>query len=573
MPIFNAFDSKSRTSDLMGGVTAAIVSLPLALAFGVASGAGAQAGIYGALLVGLFAALFGGTRTLISEPTGPMTVVTTAVIASFTATHPDKGLAMAFTVVMLAGLVQIILGALKFGRYITLMPYSVISGFMSGIGVLLIILQLPNLVGVAGISGGAVGVIEALPTLIGNIKWQELALALSALALMQIVPKLIKMRLPPQLLALVFCTLASVLLLDIEDVRRIGEINIGLPSLIIPTFTYGELTHMLISAVMLGALGCIDSLITAVIADRLTRVEHNSNKELIGQGLGNIASGLCGGLPGAGSTMGTVVNIQAGASSALSGVVRVLTLLIVFSLAAGIVEYIPMAVLAAIAFKVGLNILDWAFVKRAHQLSRSAAMTMYVVMVLTVFVDLIVAVGVGMFIANLITIDRLSQLQERNINAINDSGEASDMRPNEKRMLDAINEKSNTLLLSLSGPMIFGVAKTLQRESIAVKSAETLVLDLCRVPYMDSTTGLAIENVLLDAKDCGCNVYLVVPRKYSWEANFIDHHSDLPIFHSRADALSSLAASLGIEVDELNAKAAKPGGAAVGKATSGSASL
>nr|WP_250885670.1 SulP family inorganic anion transporter [Shewanella jiangmenensis] len=556
----------------MGGVTAAIVSLPLALAFGVASGAGAQAGIFGALLVGLFAALFGGTRTLISEPTGPMTVVTTAVIASFTAAHPDKGLAMAFTVVMMAGLVQIILGALKFGRYITLMPYSVISGFMSGIGVLLIILQLPNLVGVAGITGGAVGVIEALPQLVSNIKWQELALALSALALMQIVPKLIKMRLPPQLLALVFCTLASVLLLDIDDVRRIGEINIGLPSLVIPTFTYGELTHMLISAVMLGALGCIDSLITAVIADRLTRVEHDSNKELIGQGLGNIASGLCGGLPGAGSTMGTVVNIQAGASSAFSGVVRVLTLLTVFSLAAGIVEYIPMAVLAAIAFKVGLNILDWAFVKRAHQLSRSAAMTMYVVMVLTVFVDLIVAVGVGMFIANLITIDRLSQLQERNINAINDSGEASDMRPNEKRLLDAINEKSNTLLLSLSGPMIFGVAKTLQRESIAVKSAETLVLDLCRVPYMDSTTGLAIENVLLDAKDCGCNVYLVVPRKYKWEANFVDHHSDLPTFHSRADALTNLASSLGIEVDELSAKASGTGqGRVETKPTSASA--
>lgn len=557
MPIFNAFDSKSRANDVMGGVTAAIVSLPLALAFGVASGAGAQAGIYGALLVGLFAAIFGGTRTLISEPTGPMTVVMTAVIASFTAAHPDKGLAMAFTVVMIAGLMQILLGALKFGRYITLMPYSVISGFMSGIGVLLIILQLPNLVGVAGISGGGVGVIESLPEISANIKWPELTLAVSALALMHFVPKLLPMRLPPQLLALVFCTLASVLFFDIDDIRRIGELSIGLPSLVMPTFTYGELTHMLISGVMLGALGCIDSLITAVITDRLTREEHDSDKELIGQGIGNIASGLCGGLPGAGSTMGTVVNIQSGATSALSGVVRVLALLVAFFAAADIVEYIPMAVLAAIAFKVGLNILDWAFVKRAHQLSRSAAFTMYTVLVLTVFVDLIVAVGVGMFIANLITIDRLSRLQEHNINAINDSGDASDMRPNEKRLLDAINEKSNTLLLSLSGPMIFGVAKTLQRESIAVKNADTLVLDLCRVPFMDSTTGLAIENVLLDAKDCGCNVYLVVPQRYKWEANFVERHSDLPTFHSRVDALSSLASSLGIEAEAPPAKTDK----------------
>lgn len=551
MPIFNAFDSKSRSHDLMGGVTAAIVSLPLALAFGVASGAGAQAGIYGALLVGLFAALFGGTRTLISEPTGPMTVVTTAVIASFTAAHPDKGLAMAFTVVMMAGLVQIVLGALKFGRYITLMPYSVISGFMSGIGVLLIILQLPNLFGVAGITGGATGVIESLPILIEKLRWQELTLALSALVLMQFAPKILPLRLPPQLLALVFCTLASVWLFDADEIRRIGEINIGLPNIVIPTFSYGEMTHMLVSAVMLGALGCIDSLITAVIADRLTRVEHDSNKELIGQGLGNIAAGLCGGLPGAGSTMGTVVNIQAGASSALSGITRVLTLLIAFFAAAGIVQYIPMAVLAAIAFKVGMNILDWAFVKRAHQLSHSAAMTMYVVMILTVFVDLIVAVGVGMFIANLITIDRLSQLQERNINVINDSGDASDLRPAEKLLLDRINEKANTLLLSLSGPMIFGVAKALQRESIAVKTAHTLVMDLRRVPFMDSTTGLAIENMLLDAKECNCQVYLVVPRKYKWEANFIEHHADLPTFHSRLDALSTLAAHLGIDVQSV----------------------
>lgn len=532
----------------MGGVTAAIVSLPLALAFGVASGAGAQAGIYGALLVGLFAALFGGTRTLISEPTGPMTVVTTAVIASFTAAHPDKGLAMAFTVVMLAGLVQIVLGALKFGRYITLMPYSVISGFMSGIGILLIILQLPNLLGVSGISGGATGVIESLPLLLEKLRWQELALALSALAIMQLAPKLIPGKIPPQLLALVLCTLASVWLFNTDEIRRIGEVNIGLPNLVIPTFTYGEMTHILMSAVMLGALGCIDSLITAVIADRLTRVEHDSNKELIGQGLGNIAAGLCGGLPGAGSTMGTVVNIQAGATSALSGVTRVFTLLVAFFAAAGIVQYIPMAVLAAIAFKVGLNILDWAFVKRAHQLSHSAAMTMYVVMILTVFVDLIVAVGVGMFIANLITIDRLSQLQERNINVINDSGGASDLRPAEKQLLDKINEKNSTLLLSLSGPMIFGVAKTLQRESIAVKTAKTLVIDLRRVPFMDSTTGLAIENVLLDAKDCNCDVYLVVPRKFKWEANFIELHPDLPTFHSRLDALTTLAHHQGIDV-------------------------
>jgi SulP family sulfate permease len=231
-----------------------------------------------------------------------------------------------------------------------------------------------------------------------------------------------------------------------------------------------------------------------------------------------------------------------------------MTLLVAFFAAAEIVQYIPMAVLAAIAFKVGLNILDWAFVKRAHQLSHSAAMTMYIVMILTVFVDLIVAVGVGMFIANLITIDRLSQLQEHNINVINDSGDASDLRPAEKLLLDKINLKANSILLSLSGPMIFGVAKTLQRESIAVKTAQYLVMDLRRVPFMDSTTGLAIENVLLDAKECDCQVYLVVPRKFKWEANFIEQHPDLPTFHSRLEALSALASHLGFEVNMILAE-------------------
>lgn len=551
----NAFDSQSRFGDALGGVTAAVVSLPLALAFGVASGAGAEAGIYGALIVGLFAAIFGGTRTLISEPTGPMTVVMTGVIATLTAKYPEKGLAMAFTVVMLAGMVQIMLGALKFGRYITLMPYSVISGFMSGIGVLLIILQLPNILGADAVSGGAIGVLAAIPDLIGQIKLPELMLALLALVVMQFFPKLApSVRIPPQLFALVGCTLLSIVIFDFSDIRRIGDISIGLPDFYVPTFSASELSMMLVSGVMLGALGCIDSLLTAVISDRLTRHEHDSNRELVGQGLGNVISGLCGGLPGAGSTMGTVVNIQSGASSALSGVVRVLALFIAFFAAANIVEFIPMAVLAAIALKVGLNILDWAFVKRAHVVSRSAAFTMYVVLVLTVFLDLVIAVGVGMFIANLITVERLTRLQEGNISLIDTNSEECSIPKEEQALLERINSASNSQLLRLTGPMIFGVAKALQRESVAVKSADNLVLDLSDVPFMDATTGLAVENIILDAFDAECKVFLVVPAKRKWDANILDQHENLPIFHSRTEALQALAKHCDVEFSSMENK-------------------
>ena len=188
MRLLNHISTNNIKGDLFGGVTAAIVALPLALAFGVASGAGAAAGLWGAVIVGLFAALFGGTPTLISEPTGPMTVVMTAVIASLTASDPENGLAMAFTVVMLAGVFQIVFGFLRLGRYITQMPYTVISGFMSGIGIILIILQLGPFLGQAIPKGGVMGTLSVLPQLVGSARPIEVGLALLTLAILWFTP-------------------------------------------------------------------------------------------------------------------------------------------------------------------------------------------------------------------------------------------------------------------------------------------------------------------------------------------------------------------------------------------------
>ncbi|MGB0564534.1 MAG: SulP family inorganic anion transporter, partial [Spirulinaceae cyanobacterium] len=482
MQITNQIHFRNLRGDLFGGLTAAIIALPMALAFGVASGAGPVSGLWGAVLVGFFAALFGGTPTLISEPTGPMTVVMTAVIANLTAANPENGLAMAFTVVMMAGVIQMLLGIFKLGRYITMMPYTVVSGFMSGIGVILIILQTAPFLGQSSPKGGIVGTLTSLPELLQNINPAETALASITLALLFFTPAAVKKYAPPQLIALVVGTVVSLTAFSGVDIRRIGEIPTSLPTLQVPTFSADQFQLMFVDALVLGMLGCIDALLTSMVADSLTRTEHNSNKELIGQGLGNLFSGLFGGIAGAGATMGTVVNIQAGGRTALSGLTRALILLVVVLWAAPLTATIPLAVLAGIAVKVGINIIDWGFLRRAHEVSIKGAFIMYGVIALTVFVDLMVAVGVGVFVANILTIENLSKLQSKSVKAITDADDQIILNPTEKQLLD--RAEGRVLLFHLSGPMIFGVAKAISREHNYINSYESLILDLSDVPLL-----------------------------------------------------------------------------------------
>ena len=506
MRLLNEIRFDNLRGDLFGGVTAAVVALPMALAFGVASGAGPAAGLYGAVLVGLFAALFGSTPTLISEPTGPMTVVMTAVIANLIAVNPEQGLAMAFTVVMMAGLLQMLFGALRLGKYVTMMPYTVISGFMTGIGVILVVLQIGPLLGQAAPPGGVLGTLGSLPDLFTNLVPAELGLALMTLALVLFFPKRLKNYLPPQLLALVLGTLISILVLDGSELRRIGEIPSGLPSLHWPVFDLDQWKLMALDAVVLAVLGSIDALLTSVIAESLTRKEHDSNKELIGQGLGNLASGMFGGIPGAGATMGTVVNIQTGARSALSGIARALILMVVVLWAAGLTAQIPLAVLAGIALKVGLDIIDWSFLKRAHRVSARAAMIMYGVIGLTVFVDLITAVAVGLFVANVLTIDRLTRLQSRSVRAIQHPGEHEHLALDAQAVLERANGR--ILLFTLGGPLIFGLAKAIARQHAVLDEHQVLILDFSEVPVLGVSSSLALEKMILEDLEAGRQVLI-----------------------------------------------------------------
>ena len=506
------FKDISLKGDLFGGVTTAIISLPLALAFGVASGAGAEAGLWGAIMVGFFAALFGGSTSLISEPTGPMTVIMTAVLTSMVAKYPESGMEMTFTVVMMAGAFQILLGTLKLGKYVTLMPYSVISGFMSGIGVILIILQMSPLLGHPAPAGGVMGTLYELPNTLSNLQFGELFLGLLTLGVLFFFPKQYRKYVPAKLVALVSVTLLSVIIFDTDSIRRIGEIPAGLPSLVIPHFNADMFMTMVVDALVLGTLGCIDTLLTAVIGDSLTRKEHDSDKELRGQGLANMISGLFGALPGAGATMGTVTNIQVGARSPLSGIVRALVLALVVLIAGGLTEPIPMAVLAGIAVYVGFNILDWSFIQRAHKVSVQGMAVMYGVMLLTVFVDLIIAVGLGVFISNIIIIEQLSRAQAKHVKAISDTDQnVVPLTDGERELLDKANGK--VLFFYLSGPMIFSVSKAISRQHTTVGDYEAMILDLTDVPMIDVTVGLALENAIKDAQDAHCEVFLLCPNK------------------------------------------------------------
>ncbi len=508
MRIFNEIDLHNIRGDLFGGITAAVIALPMALAFGVASGAGAEAGMYGAILVGLFAALFGGSPTLISEPTGPMTVVFTAVIAKLIASDPVNGMAMAFTVVIMAGGFQILFGIMRLGKYVTLMPYTVISGFMSGIGIILIILQLGPLLGQAAPAGGVLGVLENIPELVGGIRLEETVLALLTIAILFLMPGKFKRYVPPQLLALIVGTVVSIMLLNDAGIRRIGEIPTGLPDFRMPVFSIEQWQLMFIDAIVLGMLGCIDALLTSVVADSLTRQQHNSDKELIGQGIGNMMSGMFGGLPGAGATMGTVVSIQAGSKTALSGIIRASILLIVILWAAGLTAVIPLAVLAGIAFKVGIDIIDWSFLRRAHLISGKGAMITYGVIVLTVFVDLIVAVGIGLFVANIMTVTRLSKLQADDVKAICDP-DVTDIELSEREREIMRSAANKILLFHLRGTMIFGTSRVISRKNSEVEGCESLIIDITEVDHLGVSAALSLEEAMLDMISAGRKVYVV----------------------------------------------------------------
>ena len=398
------YNFQTFRGDLFGGITSTVVALPVALGFGVASGLGAAAGIYSAIAVGFFASVFGGTRSQISGPTGPMTIAMAVIVTTHAA-----NLGEALAVVILGGLLQVLLGLSRIGRFVAYTPHVVVSGFMSGIGIIVILIQLMPFLGAPTAPGGAMGAIGALPEALGNINISAFTIALGTLAVGLLWPHRLSRLLPAPLVALLAGTLLS--LLWFNDAPVIGPVPTGLPEIQLAWPGAGFLVRALEPALILALLGSVDSLLTSLIADSLTGTRHNPNRELVGQGIGNMVSGLFGGLPGAGATMGTVTNIRAGGQTQVSGVLRAALLLGLLLGLGRYVEPIPLAALAGVLFKIGLDIVDWRLLSRVHRLRPEHLLVMLLTLSLTVFVNLITAVAVGLIAAGMAHARQLENLE------------------------------------------------------------------------------------------------------------------------------------------------------------------
>ncbi len=504
------FNFKNLKGDFFGGLTAGVVTLPLALAFGLQSGLSPISGLYCAIFLGGIAVVFGGTKTLISTPTGPMTVVATLTISQAISNTGSLEMAMGtvLAIFVLAGIVQILFGAFRVGSNVKYIPYPVLSGFMTGIGVILIIFEIYPFLGLVSPST-IKGVITGLPADIGNSNMMALGLGALTLAILYIAPRISSV-IPATLIALIIGTLISVV--TGMDVPLIGQVPQGLPAFQLQKLldvNFSNPWFIINSAMTLGALGCIDTLLTAVIVDKITETKHESNRELIGQGVGNIASGLFGGLPGAGTTMSSIVNVKAGGRTRLSGIISSIFLLAVLLGLGTYAQYVPIPVLAAILITVGLDIVDYNGLKEVVKVDRSEAGILFVVLAMTVFVDLIAAVGVGMTLSVFVFMKKMSAIGEEKI----DLFPLRDLKV--RKPCDLRDEfilpseyLDKVYIKSFSGPVFFGFSQYLIDNLKTLPPVKIIIFEMNRVPYLDQSAAHAIELVIEYLKKNGVRVIL-----------------------------------------------------------------
>lgn len=570
MKKFFGLDFSNFKGDMFGGITAGIVALPLALAFGVQSGLGAVAGLYGAIFISFFAALLGGTNTQISGPTAPMTAVAMVIIASIIGLNEGdmgKAIPAILMVFLLAGLIQILFGVLKIGRYIRYIPYPVVSGFMTGIGVIIIITQILPLMGyypkedvryvnefipqaeevllekiltdeaneeilvledfqetvrraeliseeeilreaqvlASSNSSGVIGTLRVITNAFKNISYIDLILALITILIIYGFKRITKV-VPSTLVALVGVSIGAYFLLP--EYRTIGDIPGGFPGFhfeIFSMFSFASFTPFIISAVSLAVLGSIDSLLTSVVADNMTKTKHNPDKELVGQGIGNSIAALFGGIPGAGATIRTVVNINSGGKTRLSGMMAGVLLLIVLLSLGPVASMIPAAVLAGILMTVGIGVMDFKGLRHVKQLPKSEVIVMVLVLGLTVFVGLIEAVAVGLILASILFMKKISDMVEHRT-VLSPIRNFSHEIPwaDEADIIDKMGEK--VYIKHLDGPLFFGFAARFQELFVALPEVKVVVIRLDKVPYVDQSGLYAMEDAILDLQSRGVSV-------------------------------------------------------------------
>ncbi len=494
------YDLPRLRDDTFGGLTAAVVALPLSLAFGVASGLGAIAGLYGAIAVGFFAAVFGGTKTQISGPTAPLAVAMSVVVTSYA-----DSLTEALTIAALAGVIQILLGALRLGSFVAYTPYAVVSGFTTGVGAIIILVQSLPFLGTPVALGGPLASIQRWPEALANINLDALLLAAATVAVGIFWPSRLRKILPPTVAALLIGTALGIVWL--RDAPVIGEVPTGLPGITIPALSMGTLLDALLPAVTIALIGSINSLLTALIADSMTHDNHDPNRELIGVGFGNVLAGLIGAVPGAGATTGTVANIQAGGRSRVSGVLCA-TILLALVLGLGrYVDTIPHAVLAGILIKIGFDILDRRFITRFRYIQREQFVVMMLTLGFTVFVDLVIAVAIGLIAAAMTSARQFERLELDSVVSVplldmtflGLDGGTDDLDPFSARVG----------LVSLRGTFtVASSRKLITTVGLDIREHEVVILDFSKTVYMDDSAALVVERLVntAQAEGTGCIV-------------------------------------------------------------------
>ena len=491
--IYNLHFNNLR-GDVFGGITAGVVALPLALAFGVQSGAGPVAGLYGAIAIGIFAAIFGGTSTQVSGPTGPMTVISALVIAKAIEGYGslEAGMGFIICIFVLAGIVQILFGLLQLGAYIKYIPYPVVSGFMSGIGGIIILLQIFPFLGQAS-PKKVLDVITHIPDAIPLINWEAVLISSSTIAIIYLFPRFTK-AVPSTLVALISMTIVTASM-GLE-VPVIGPIPTSLPELnlgAIANIHATDITLIVELALTLALLGAIDSLLTSVIADNITKTKHHSNRELVGQGIGNIIAGCIGGLPGAGATMRTIVNINAGGQTPLSGVAHGVLLLGTLLGLGNYAQEIPIPVLAGILITVGIGIIDYKGLRHIKSVPRTDAVVMLIVLGMTVFVDLIQAVATGLILSSILFMKQMSDQLSSEVKILPIKENCRQWW--KENIPDSIAEK--IYVKHFPGPIFFGFAPALQAMADSLPDVRVVVFRMMNVPYIDQTGLYALEEVVL----------------------------------------------------------------------------
>lgn len=521
--------TNNMKGDIFGGITAGIVALPLALAFGIqafggiddpaASSMGALAGLVGAAMLGFFASLFGGTHSQISGPTGPMTVITASLISGVWASSQGNYSAVLISMSMaglFCGLFQMLFGIIKIGKYVRYIPYPVLSGFMSGIGVIIILQQIYPLIGLKS-PVLVVDMLTQLPERVANgISVEALLLGLGTIAIIYLFP-LITKKIPSTLVALVIMTVVS-LFLNMKEELLIGTIPSGLP---MPFFAkeglslegldwMGIFKAAVIPGLTLAGLGSIDTLLTSVVADNITKTKHNSNKELIGQGIGNVISGLFCGIAGAGATMRTVVNVKSGGRTQLSGMFHSVLLIAILLGLGSLVKYVPLSVLAGILITVGWGIIDFKGFKDLLKIPRSDAFVLIIVFLMTVFVDLLTAVGIGMVIACVLFMKRASDLVEGSYSSSEISAfDKESPWHDEGGIPEEI--KHHIYIQRLNGPIFFGsITKFKEVMEDVPEGVKVVIIRMRLVSFMDQSGLYAMETAIKELQDRGVLVLMTI---------------------------------------------------------------